>query len=97
MSSNQKQKQEKTDTTFWDERRRITRSHEDDHGYSVMDDLVGKKSYFQVLVLNAAGRMPERRLADWIEAAFNCFSCRDSPGYGTTRSAALQEPCTPHP
>lgn len=72
MSSNQKQKQEKTDTTFWDERRK--------DGWIIgeaiynQDDLIGEKSYFQVLVLNATGRMPEGRLADWIEAAFSCLS-----------------------
>ncbi len=86
MSSNQKQKQEKTDTTFWDERRGIIRSRKGgwiigeaiyNQGYSIMDDLVGKKTYFQVLVLNATGRMPERRLADWIDASFNCLSWPD--------------------
>jgi citrate synthase len=47
------------------------------HGYSMMDDLVGKKSYFQVLVLNATGRLPERRIADWLEALFICLSWSD--------------------
>lgn len=47
------------------------------HGYSMMDDLVGKVSYMQVMVLNATGRMPERPVADWIEAIFICMSWPD--------------------
>jgi citrate synthase len=44
----------------------------------MMNDLVGKKSYFQVLVLNAIGRLPEKRLADWLEALFMCLSWPDA-------------------
>jgi citrate synthase len=44
----------------------------------MMDDLVGKVSYFQTLILNATGRLPDRRLADWIEAYFICMSWPDS-------------------
>ena len=44
------------------------------HGYSILDDLVGDASYIQVLALNVTGRMPERRLADWMEAAYICLS-----------------------
>lgn len=47
------------------------------HGYSMMDDLVGKVSYMQVMVLNATGRLPERRLADWLEAVHICMSWPD--------------------
>lgn len=47
------------------------------HGYSMMDDLVGKVSYMQVLVLNATGRLPERPLADWFEACYICMSWPD--------------------
>ncbi|MCP4350620.1 MAG: hypothetical protein GY795_34565 [Desulfobacterales bacterium] len=83
MSSIQKQKSEKADTKFWDERRGKIFSRKGgwiigeavyNHGYSTMDDLIGKKSYMQVLVLNITGRMIESRLADWFEAAFNCLS-----------------------
>ncbi len=47
-------------------------------GYSMMDDLVGKASFFQVLVLNVTGRLPERRLADWLEAVYICMSWPDA-------------------
>lgn len=47
------------------------------HGYSMMDDLVGKVSYMQVLVLNATGRLPERAVADWIDAIHICMSWPD--------------------
>lgn len=46
-------------------------------GYSMMDDLVGNASYMQVVMLNATGRLPERRLADWVEAAHICLSWPD--------------------
>lgn len=46
-------------------------------GYSMMDDLVGKASYFQVLVLSVTRQLPEKRLADWIEASFICLSWPD--------------------
>jgi hypothetical protein len=72
---------------FWDGRRGKIFSHkggwriEDgvirSHGYSMMDDLVGEVSYFQVLILNAVGRLPERRLADWVEAVYICLSWPD--------------------
>lgn len=71
---------------FWDERRGKIQSKKGgwvvgkgifNHGYSMMDDLVGKVSYMQVLVLNATGRMPERPVADWIEAVFICMSWPD--------------------
>lgn len=47
------------------------------HGYSMLEDLVGKKSYFQILILNATGRLVERPLADWVEAGFGCLSWPD--------------------
>lgn len=47
------------------------------HGYSMMDELIGEKSYVQILVLNATGRMIDRPLADWIEAIFGCMSWPD--------------------
>jgi citrate synthase len=46
-------------------------------GFSLFDDIVGKKSYFQLLILSVTGRMPERRLADWLEAIFSCLSWPD--------------------
>ena len=47
------------------------------HGYSMLEELVGEKSYFQILVLNATGRLIERPLADWIEAVYGCLSWPD--------------------
>lgn len=72
---------------FWQERRGIIRTRKGgwipggivhNHGYSLVDDLIGKASYFQVLVLNVTGRLPERRLADWLEAHFICHSYPDA-------------------
>lgn len=71
---------------FWDERRGKIQSKKGgwvvgkgifNHGYSMMDDLVGKVSYMQVVVLNATGRLPERAVADWCEAAHICLSWPD--------------------
>lgn len=42
-----------------------------------MNDLVGKASYMQVVVLNATGRLPERIIADWMEAIHICLSWPD--------------------
>lgn len=47
------------------------------HGYSMLEDLVGKKSYFQILVLNATGKMISRELSEWIEAVYGCLSWPD--------------------
>ncbi len=73
-------------TLFWDQRRGIIYARKGGweigktvhcHGYSMMDDLMGGKSYFQVLVLNVTGRMPEPRLTQWIEARFMCVTWPD--------------------
>ena len=70
----------------WDSYRGIVRSRKGGwlrgkgvfiHGYSMMEDLVGKTSFFQVMILNATGRLPERRLADWFEALQICLSYPD--------------------
>ena len=47
------------------------------HGYSMLDELVGEKSYFQIMILNATGKLVERRLADWSEAMYGCLSWPD--------------------
>lgn len=71
---------------LWDERRGKIQSNKGgwvigkgvfNHGYSMMDDLVGKVSYMQVLILNATGRLPERPVADWFEAIYICMSWPD--------------------
>ncbi|MDZ4260914.1 MAG: hypothetical protein U1B30_01095 [Pseudomonadota bacterium] len=82
MSSNTKSKHQQ----FWDERRGTIQSKKGgwvigkgvfNHGYSMMDELVGKVSYMQVVMLNATGRLPERRLAEWCEAIYICLSWPD--------------------
>lgn len=76
----------KADITFWEGRRGIIQAQKGgwvigeavyNQGFSMLDDLVGEASFFQVLVLNAVGRLPERRLADWMEACFICMSWPD--------------------
>lgn len=71
---------------LWDERRGKIQSKKGgwvigkgvfNHGHSMMDDLVGKVSYMQVLILNATGRLPERPVADWFEAIHICMSWPD--------------------
>jgi citrate synthase len=76
-----------TDTRFWDDRHGVIRSRaggaliDQDriftHGYSLLDDLAGRASFFQVMFLHATGRMPELRLAKWVEAAYICMSWPD--------------------
>lgn len=64
-------------TKCWDDNRGIIRSRNGGwvigkgvycHGYEMNSDLVGQVSYFQVMILNATGRLVERALADWFEA-----------------------------
>ncbi|PUA29146.1 MAG: hypothetical protein B0W54_00605 [Cellvibrio sp. 79] len=47
------------------------------HGYSMLEELVGEKTYFQVLILNATGKLVDRPLADWVEALYGCLSWPD--------------------
>lgn len=48
------------------------------HGYSILNELIGNISYMQMLILNATGRLVEKRLADWFEAHFITLSWPDS-------------------
>lgn len=75
-----------TDTSLWDKNRNKIFSKKGgwkigkgvySHGYDMMSEFVGKASYMQVMMLNATGRMPERRLADWFEAVHICLSWPD--------------------
>lgn len=75
------------DTALWDNLRRVIRSRSggwrvgDDvfiHGHGLFADLLGRVSWFQLLVLNITGRLPERRLADWLEGTFMCLSWPDA-------------------
>ncbi len=47
------------------------------HSYDMMKDLVGHANYFQVLVLNVTGSLPDTRLTQWLEASFICLSWPD--------------------
>ncbi|RMD69508.1 MAG: hypothetical protein D6819_06790 [Gammaproteobacteria bacterium] len=76
----------RTDTRFWDERRNLIRTKKGGwhigknikiHGYDLLKDLAGRTTFFQTLVLNITGRLPEKRLADWMEVAFLCMSYPD--------------------
>jgi citrate synthase len=58
------------------------------HGFDLTEELVGKYSYMQVIMLNATGRMPDKRLADWIEAVHICLSWPD-PRIWCNRIGAL--------
>lgn len=75
------------DTSFWDEQRGMIHTQKGgwiigeaiyNQGYSMMDDLVGKASLMQVLILNITGKLPQRRLAEWLDAAFTCMSWPDA-------------------
>ena len=48
------------------------------HGRGLLNELLGEHSYFQLLILNITGRLPERRLADWVEGTFMCLSWPDA-------------------
>lgn len=74
-------------TDFWDKRRGLIRTRKggwnighgvEDHGYSLLDELLGNISFFQLMILHITGKLPERRLADWLEAAYMCLSWPDS-------------------
>jgi len=47
------------------------------HGYSLLDDIHGNATIHQVMVLNITGRLPERRLSEWIDGFFICLSWPD--------------------
>ncbi len=92
-----KNKKETDVFQLWDEHRGKIRSRKGGwligkgvlcHGYDMMEDLVGKYSYFQVLILNATGRMVEKRVADWFEAIYICLSWPD-PRIWCNRVGAL--------
>ncbi|MEO5350959.1 MAG: hypothetical protein H7836_15150 [Magnetococcus sp. YQC-3] len=77
----------KSDTAFWDNNRGLIRSRKGGwivgdavyfHNYSLTEDLFGKASFMQVMVLNATGRLPDKRLGAWFEASFLCAIWPDS-------------------
>ena len=46
--------------------------------HSLMNDLMGKKTLMQVNILNATGRLVDKKIADWIEICFMGLSYPDS-------------------
>ncbi len=54
----------------------------------MMEDLVGKVSYGQFVVLNATGKLPTKNLAAWVEATYICMSWPD-PRIWCNQVAAL--------
>ena len=95
MSSNAEKTIEKT--RFWDELRGTMRSRNGGwimgqgvfcQGYNLLEELAGEVSYFQFLVLNATGRLPDKAFADWLEAAYTCMSWPD-PRIWCNQVAAL--------
>lgn len=66
------------------------------HGYSILNELIGNISYMQMLILNATGRLVERKLADWFEANYICLSwpdsriwCNQMGAYGGTLNSSV--------
>jgi len=47
-------------------------------GYNINQELVGKISYLQLVILNATGRLPEKRFSEWLGAVFMGLSWPDS-------------------
>ncbi len=88
MSHGKVQKKVKDDTSFWDNKRGTIHTRKGgwviskgviySHGYNLLDELMGRITYFQLLILNATGRLPERPVADWLEASFFCISYPDA-------------------
>lgn len=79
-------KNKNVDTTLWDKNRNTIYSSKGgwvmgkgvySHGYDMMEELVGHKTYMQVVILNATGRLVSRELADWVEAIHICLSWPD--------------------
>ncbi|MBF0097743.1 MAG: hypothetical protein HQM04_14320 [Magnetococcales bacterium] len=75
------------DLLFWEQQRGLIRSRKGGwivgkgvycHHYSLMDELIGRVSYVRVMVLNATGRLPGKRLGNWFEASLLCTSWPDA-------------------
>jgi hypothetical protein len=47
------------------------------HGHDMLNDLVGEKSYMQIMILNATGKMVDAPIAGWFEAICGCLSWPD--------------------
>ena len=88
MSSKQNLEKRRDDIGFWDRKRGtihtrkggfvISKGTVYSHGYRLLEELMGKITYFQLLILNATSRLPERPVADWLEASVFCVSYPDA-------------------
>lgn len=45
--------------------------------YSLLDELLGQHTFFELLILEVTGRLPEPAMARWLEACFMCMSFPD--------------------
>ena len=79
-------KNKNVDTAVWDKNRNTIYSSKGgwvigegvySHGYDMMEELVGHKTYMQVVILNATGRLVSREMAEWMDAANICLSWPD--------------------
>jgi citrate synthase len=88
MSSKQNLENRRDDIGFWDRKRGTIRTRKGgfviskgtvySHGYRLLEELMGKITYFQLLILNATSRLPKRPVADWLEASVFCVSYPDA-------------------
>jgi citrate synthase len=98
------------DTRTWDDRRgtiRTTRGgfimgkDANSHGYSMLNDLIGKRRWFDVMMLHALGRMPSPELAIWLECIYLGLSypdariwCNTAGSFGgALRASAVESTC----
>ncbi len=74
------------ESTFWERRRGRVVTHKGGWRigqgirvgpYSLLDDLLGHHTFFEVLILEVTGRMPKPGMARWLEACFMCMSFPD--------------------
>ncbi|MBE1298943.1 MAG: hypothetical protein GJ680_03395 [Alteromonadaceae bacterium] len=47
------------------------------HGFNMLEELVGEVSYFQLVLLNVTGELKSKQLCDWLEASYICMSWPD--------------------
>jgi citrate synthase len=73
--------------SYWDDQRGKIKSKKggwkigqkiECHGLDLMEDVVGKLSYMQLVILNATGRLESKEMAAWFESIHICLSWPDS-------------------
>lgn len=83
--------------SYWDDQRGKIKSKKggwrvgkkvECHGLDLMEEVVGKLSYMQVVILNATGKLVSKELAEWFEAVHICLSWPD-PRIWCNRIGAL--------